>query len=34
MTPPDRLSAEIGHVLFLDVAGFSLFSMEEQARLT
>lgn len=34
MTPPERLSAEMGHVLFLDIAGFSLFSMEEQARLT
>lgn len=31
---PDRLAAEVAHVLFLDLVGFSRFSMEEQARLT
>jgi len=31
---PSRLSTEITHVLFLDMAGYSRLSMEEQARLT
>ena len=31
---PSRLSTEIAHVLFLDMAGYSRLSMEEQARLT
>lgn len=30
--PPERLSTEVAHVLFLDIAGYSRFSMEEQAR--
>lgn len=29
----NRLAAEIAHVLFLDMVGYSRFSMEEQARL-
>jgi hypothetical protein len=32
-TPSDRLSTEIAHVLFMDMVGYSRFSMEEQARL-
>ena len=31
---PNRLSTEVAHVLFLDMAGYSRLSMEEQARLT
>ncbi len=30
---PNRLSAEIAHVLFLDLVGYSRLSMEEQSRL-
>ncbi len=30
----ERLSSEVAHVLFLDIAGYSRGSMEEQARLT
>lgn len=30
----ERMVSEVAHVLFLDMAGYSLLSMEEQARLT
>ena len=30
---PRRIAAEIGHVLFMDLVGFSLLPMEEQSRL-
>lgn len=33
-TEPERLATEIGHVLFLDMVGYSRRPMEEQARLT
>ena len=32
MEPNNRISAEIAHVLFMDIVGYSLLSMEEQAR--
>ena len=32
--PGDRISAEVGHILFLDLVGFSRLSMEDQDRIS